>query len=131
MNRMFRRTQHLAVIVAGIGMLGGLAATAPMAGAQPNQTVSDQTCTQWKGWYDDDTKAADKAKQAHNQQAADQAAKDAAYDKKLAKDGGCGWATAARATGLHAQVNVNIRPTVVKAKSTVHATATHVAGQAR
>lgn len=89
------RTARLAALAAGLAALATSGAALPASAQPKKQTVSDATCKQWKGWYDDDTKAAADARKAGNERLAQSYDRQAAYDKKLATDANCPWAAAA------------------------------------
>ena len=93
---MFKNRMHRVLAVgAVVTVVAG--AAAPVAGAQgKGQTVSDETCSQWAAWFNDDFAhyAADKAA-GNAQQAADDYQK-MVWDYQTAQNAGCGWAQRVR-----------------------------------
>lgn len=89
---MFHRIKHLILLVAGIAALAAATLT-PIASAAPKtQTVDDETCAQWAGWFNDDFAQAAAYDRAGNTQLANDYYARMAHDYQLAHDAGCDWA---------------------------------------
>jgi hypothetical protein len=90
------RTTVLALVAAT-----ALSAGAPVAGAQENTTpASPDQCAMYKGWYEEELKAAGSAVNKHQPAAVTKAYREAEYTLQLAASRGCDWATAARVPKL-------------------------------
>lgn len=94
MADLIRRIKYLILIVAGVASLAA-AAGPSIAAAQTNQTVSDDTCAEWLGWYKQDLMYANGAVTAGKPAQVTSYYQQAAYDLQLATDAGCAWAQVA------------------------------------